>query len=220
MAGATNPTIPTLRTTRLVLEPLSWADSAGMYTLWSDPAVCEFSGVVRDYDGQLVPTPVVSIADSDRIIDFWIRAVADGWGFRWAVKLDAGFAGTVGFNSLGDCAEIAYHLCPAYWGAGIMREASAAAINWVQARGTTTIEAFIEPDNGPSIALAERLGLTATPAFSDGAQRYVLLEVALSSRGTLRVPPRTPPASRLCRAGLLSLDFADWGLPALELICP
>ena len=174
MAGLTNLAIPTLATPRLELEPLSWADSAGMYTLWSDPAVCEFSGVVRDYDGNLVPTPISSVADSDRIIDFWIRAAADGWGFRWAVKLDGGFTGTVGFNSLGDSAEIAYHLCPVYWGTGIMREASTAAIEWVRERGAATIEAFIEPDNGASIALALRLGLRATPVFSDGAQRYVL----------------------------------------------
>lgn len=166
-------TIPTLETERLVLEPLGQADSNGMYTLWSDPAVCEFSGVVRDYEGNLIATPIESVEDSDRIIDFWIRAAVDGWGFRWAVKRDGEFAGTVGFNSLGETAEIAYHLVPAFWGGGMMREASFAAMDWVREQGTKEIEAFIEPENAASIALAERLGLKPTATVSEGARRFV-----------------------------------------------
>jgi len=67
---------------------------------------------------------------------------------------------------------------PDHWGRGIMTEAAHAAIAWRKHPGTsdslTELEAFIEPGNTGSIALAERLGMHATPDFSDGAQRYLV----------------------------------------------
>lgn len=169
--------IPVVRTERLRLEPIGFAHSAGMYALWSDAAVCEYSGTVTDYDRVVITMPAASAAESDRIIDFWLRAAADGWGFRWAVILEDGdaFAGSVGFNSLGATSEIAYHLLPAFWGQGIMSEASQAAIAWRRDRSPAAIEAFVDPANAPSIALAERLGLVATDELSEGARRYVML---------------------------------------------
>ena len=167
--------IPTLQTERLTLEPLAMSHSSGVFELWSDPEVCRYSGVVRDYAGEVINMPAASSNDSDRIIDFWIRAAEDGWGFRWAVltNKDGGrFAGMIGFNSLTACAEIAYHLLPGQWGNGIMTEAAGAAVDWVKRNGSSELEAFIEPENRPSAALAERLGMTATGAFSEGAERF------------------------------------------------
>ncbi len=174
---ATLLNIPTLATDRLVLEPLSSKHSAGMFELWSDPAVCEYSGTVTDYDRNVIPMPARTRHDSDRIVDFWRRAAADGWGLRWAVLLaeqQHAFAGTVGFNSITACAEIAYHLLPTHWGNGLMTEAAVAAMDWSRAMGAREIEAFVEPANTASIALAQRLGMTATGEFSDGAQRYLV----------------------------------------------
>lgn len=169
--------VPTLTTQRLTLEPLSMAHSQGMFDLWSEGAVCKFSGVVKDHDGVIIETPVTSPVESDRIIDFWVRAAADGWGFRWAVMLQDSaepFTGIVGFNTLEDCSEIAFHLLPKHWGKGLMTEASQAAIDWRRDTGASEIEAFIEPENGASIALVTRLGLSATEDYSDGAQRYCM----------------------------------------------
>lgn len=165
----------TLMTSRLTLEPLSFAHSHGMFQLWSDADVCKYVGPVKDYAGAPIHMPVTTSANSDRIIDFWLKAADEGWGFRWAVLTrdpDPAFAGIVGFNALKPCAEIAYHLSPAYWGRGIMTEASKAAVDWARDHGVTEIEAFIEPENTASIALAKRLGLRATDDYSDGAQRY------------------------------------------------
>ena len=148
-----------------------------MFDLWSDQAVCRFSGAVRDYDGNVIPMPARSRNDSDAIIDFWRRAVSDGWGFRWAVVLLGGqraFAGMIGFNSWPACAEIAYHLHPSYWGKGIMTEAAKAATQWARVNGACELEAFIEPKNVASIALARRLGMTATHEFCEGARRYLV----------------------------------------------
>lgn len=149
--------------------------SLGMYGLWSDPYVCKYSGIVKDYNGNLIDTPVAGRTKSNLIIDFWQRAVVDGWGLRWAVLLqdsDEAFTGTVGFNSLTTCSEIAYHLLPKHWGQGIMTEACEAAIDWRRGNGATQIEAFAEPKNIPAIALARRLGMIATYTVFERAQRY------------------------------------------------
>ena len=170
-------TIPTLTTERLTLEPISWRVSEGMFSLWSDADVCRYSGTVTDYDRNAIEMPAATCAESDKIIDFWLKATNDGWGFRWVVRITDKdeFTGTVGFNSLNECSEIAFHLLPKYWGKGIMSEASIAAIQWRRSQGTCSeIEAFVEPENAPSIALIERLGMKATDVFSEGAQRYRL----------------------------------------------
>ena len=167
--------IPTLTTTRLRLEPLSFAHSKGMFELWSSPEVCEYSGVVCDYDRNVLPMPAGSEEVSDKIIDFWLRATGEGWGLRWAMLRaeDAAFVGALGFNSLDTCSEIAYHLHPKAWGQGYMQEACNAAMKWVeQVYSCTSIEAFIEPANQKSIALAQRLGMHANGPIEDGAQRY------------------------------------------------
>ena len=68
-----------LETERLVLEPLSLDHSEGMFLLWSDPEVCRYAGPIHDYEGRPVASPVHASSDSDRIIDFWVRAHSDGW---------------------------------------------------------------------------------------------------------------------------------------------
>ncbi len=168
--------IPTLATDRLSLVPLSFAHSDGMFALWSDPLVCEYSGEVQDAAGNALPMPAAQVAVSDRIIDFWITAAEQGWGFRWAVLLVGSetFTGTLGFNALAPCAELAYHQLPEHWGQGYMGEAAAVSLTWVQqAYQATAVDAFIEPANAASVALVKRLGFVATAEFSAGAQRFL-----------------------------------------------
>ncbi|MDA1077151.1 MAG: GNAT family N-acetyltransferase, partial [Proteobacteria bacterium] len=162
--------IPTLTTTRLALAPLTMAHSAGMYQLWSNPAVSRYSGEARDAEGNLIPMPATSPHQTDLIIDFWLIRQAQGSGFRWSIFEQAQFIGTVGFNRLGPTAEIAWHLLPARWGRGYMYEACSAAINWHRKQsGARKLEAYIEPRNEPSVALAKRLGFTPTNSLFEGA---------------------------------------------------
>lgn len=169
--------LPILRTQRLILEPLSPAHSAGMFALWSAPEVCLHSGPAQDYGGRPIDLPARNAADSDRIIDFFLRSAQAGARFRWALRmLDSGdFVGAVGFNTLGPCSEYAYHLRPEFWGRGLMTEASQPALTWLAARpGSQEVEAFIDPANLASIALAMRLGLRPTGESEDGAARYLM----------------------------------------------
>ncbi len=168
--------IPTLRTRRLRLEPLTAGHSAGMFALWSQEDVCRYSGPAEDADGLPISLPAASPADSDRIIDFFVQHARAGLGFRWAMitEADGAFVGALGFNHLGACPELAYHLHPDAWGAGLMAEACRAALAWVSgAFGPQTAQAFIDPENVASVRLAERLGFRATGETADDAQRYV-----------------------------------------------
>lgn len=168
-------TIPTLRSARLVMTPLSLAHSPGMFDLWSLQEVCRYSGPACDYDRQPIELPARTPADSDKIIDFFTRSAADGTRFRWALQTRAerAFVGIAGFNQLGPCSEYAYHLHPRFWGQGLMSEASLLAMDWLRGgTGCTQVEAFIEPANLASIKLATRLGLQPTGEVCDGAARY------------------------------------------------
>jgi len=167
---------PRLSTERLLLDPLGLHHSEGMFLLWSREEVCRYSGSAVDAAGNPLVLPATSHADSDKIIEFFQHAAASGHGLRWALVglQDHEFIGTVGFNSLSPSAELAFHLRPEYWGRGLMREAAEAALAWLWAlHPNLPAEAFIEPRNGPSIALAHRLGFRATGVVREGAGEYV-----------------------------------------------
>jgi len=167
--------LPILKTERLRLEPISVEHSQGMYELWSDERVTQYSGEVSDYEGNKIEMPAATRDQSDLIIDFWLKAEREGWGFRWAVILEGTrreFTGTIGFNSVSHEYEIAYHLLPKHWGKGVMSEASKAAIDWASSRGADSIVAFVENENKASVALALRIGLGPIDEFDGGAQKY------------------------------------------------
>lgn len=170
-------TVPTLMSERLILQPLSATHSSGMFAMWSQAAVCEYSGAAFDQYGEPITLPAETPADSDKIIDFFVRSAANGTRFRWALVSASGgeFVGAAGFNALGPCSEYAYHQDPRFWGQGFMTEASLAAFKWLRTQpGCGEVEAFIEPENKASIRLAKRLGLVATGLFSEGAERYAM----------------------------------------------
>ncbi len=169
--------ISSFQTDRLLLEPLSMAHSAGMFRLWSQRSVVEFSGEVKDYAGNLIEMPVRESSESDLLIDFWMKAARDQWGFRWAIcfqEYPNEFAGILGFNSLGENSEIAFHLHPDYWGKGYMSEAVSEAISWARQKGVNRIDAYIEDKNLASIALVDRFGFVSSSVISEGARKHSL----------------------------------------------
>lgn len=169
--------IPTITTDRLTMELLEHRHSPGMFDLWSSQDVCSYSGPAQDLAGDPIRLPALEPADSDKILEFFLHHANQGTAFRWALRKSHGgdFIGAIGFNSLGSCCEIAYHMRPRYWGHGYMSEACRAAMAWAfEEYGASSVEAHIEPENVRSIRLAERIGMTGTPDFESGARRYVL----------------------------------------------
>ena len=167
---------PTLRTSRLVLEPLSDRHSDGMFELWSAAEVCEHSGPAKDWNGHEIILPAVHADCSDRLIDFFVRLAEMDRGFRWAaIEAASGeFAGALGFNSLGARPELAYHQVPRFWGRGLMSEACRAALDWAQAHGAKDVVAFVDQANSRSAKLIERLGFCKSNDVREGAECYVL----------------------------------------------
>jgi ribosomal-protein-alanine N-acetyltransferase len=170
--------IPTLSTDRLILEPLTLTHSAGMFAMWRDPEVCRYSGPGFDLAGRPIRLPAETPDDSDKIIVFFLKGAADGERFRWAMlrREDRAFVGAIGFNRLGACAGLAYHLHPTFWGQGLAFEAAGLALAWLRARpDAVEVEAYVEPANTASVRLAERLGLRATGETEAGvADRYLM----------------------------------------------
>ena len=82
--------------------------------MWSSPEVCRYSGPAMDLSSRPIRLPAESPTDSDKILEFFLSRKQDGTGFRWAlISLDSGsFVGAVGFNSLGEVCELAYHMDP------------------------------------------------------------------------------------------------------------
>jgi ribosomal-protein-alanine N-acetyltransferase len=168
--------VPTLRTARLVLEPLGEHHSDGMFALWSNPDVCRYSGPITGEHGESIGSPARSKAETDSLLRFWLNARDAGWGFRWALlsRESGDFAGAAGFNSLGAVSEYAYHLLPDYWRRGLMSEASVAAFDWLSSLGSCSqIEAVIDRENQRSVSFAERHGFVASPELVEGMARYV-----------------------------------------------
>ena len=168
--------VPILESRRLRLVPLAPAHSEGIFALWSEATVCEYSGPAIDSAGLPIELPASSRSESDRLLGFWLDRVRMGTGFRWAVVLrDQGeFAGALGFNSLGICPEYAYHFVPRFWGRGLATEASRVALAWSFSRGAASIECFIEPGKVTSIRLAERLGFQHSNTSTSDVPRYLL----------------------------------------------
>jgi ribosomal-protein-alanine N-acetyltransferase len=146
-----------------------------MFEMWSAPEVCLYSGPATDLLGHPIRLPAESPGDSDKIIEFFLSRREAGTGFRWAVvRVETeSFVGAIGFNSLAEACEIAYHMDPRYWGNAFMLEACRAAIDWaLNDFGASEIEAFIDPDNSRSIRLAERLGMTCHGVSEGENLRY------------------------------------------------
>jgi len=154
---------------------MSVEHSDGMFALWSDPEVCRYSGPLIDAHGAPIVSPVETRADSDRIIDFWLRAADQGTGCRWALVLreTGAFVGAAGFNALGVCWEYAYHLAPDRWGQGLMSEATTELLGWaVSEHRCREFELFIDPANRRSLALARRHGFECCAPESDRPLRW------------------------------------------------
>jgi len=168
--------IPILITKRLVMKPFKSEHSLGLFELLSSAEVCKYSGSAYDLVGKPIQLPAQTTSDSDKVLDFFIQHQSRSVRFRWAIlsKSNNEFLGAIGFNSLGACSEIAYHLIPRFCGQGFMAEACKEAIHWVNASfGSTSIEAFIDFENISSIKLVKKLNFKATGESNDGADRYL-----------------------------------------------
>jgi ribosomal-protein-alanine N-acetyltransferase len=159
--------IPTLKTKRLTLRPLSLSDQDAMVeTIMSDMDVMHwlpYSDQVATPEGQRE----IALGYITDFIKPW-----DEFGFGiWAICIGGSEPGTTG-KFIGYCGflpeqiegagpEIAYAMGKAYWGKGFISEALAACVAWIFKKPEITcLYAVTDNSNTASRRVMEKLGMT------------------------------------------------------------
>ena len=150
--------IPIIETERLRLRPYSLDDFDAYAAMWQDPKVYRFIGGVPF-------TREASWSRFLRQIGLWHHL---GFGFfALEHKASGAFAGECGFHdlrraivpSIEGTMETGWGLTAPMQGQGLAEEAVRAAIGWASANGKgDRLTAIIDPDNGASLRVAEKLG--------------------------------------------------------------
>lgn len=140
-----------IETPRLILRPTEAQDMDGYAALAGDPAAMRFMGGVAARPA--VWRAVAMMAGSWALQGFAMFSVIERESGRWIGRVGPwrpeGWPGT----------EIGWGLLSAYWGKGYATEAAVASMDFaVERLGWTDIIHTIDPENLPSIAVAQRLG--------------------------------------------------------------
>jgi RimJ/RimL family protein N-acetyltransferase len=144
---------PTIETERLVLRAIEESDLDGWAALLGDPESARFIGGAVERPAAW--RAMACMAGSWELKGFGMFSVIEKGTGRWIGRLGPwqpeGWPGT----------EVGWALLKEIWGRGYAREGAVAAIDWAfQNLGWTDVIHTIDPENGASIALAERLGST------------------------------------------------------------
>jgi len=144
---------PVLETERLVLRAVRPSDLPALFAIFSDEDVTRYYGLETF-------TAVDQAAQR-------IGAIRQNYqrrrSIRWAITrpADDTLIGSVGLMNLRPKfynAAVGYELARAYWRQGIMTEALTAVVNFgFIVMAMNRIEAFVMPENVPSIRLLEKL---------------------------------------------------------------
>ncbi|MGF6228438.1 RimJ/RimL family protein N-acetyltransferase [Inquilinus ginsengisoli] len=163
----------TIETERLVLRPHRAEDFADLAAMWADPEVTRFIGGRPS-------TPEESWARLLRYGGLWGLL---GFGY-WAVheRATSRFVGEVGFadfrRGLGfdGVPEAGWILMPWAQGRGLAGEAVRAALAWADARVWDRSVCIIDPENAPSLRLAEACGYREADRITYKDHPVILLE--------------------------------------------
>ena len=144
-----------LVTERLFLRPVTASDHAALQAHWAAPDVRRFL-----FDGAMLSPAEISEAIEDSTRDF----AAAGYGL-WLIQEQGrtDLTGTTGLRPLGELGlEIFYSLAPASWGKGYATEAARTVVEHALGPlGLREVLAEVDAGNSASVAVVERLGMTA-----------------------------------------------------------
>ncbi len=148
--------IDILETRRLQLRRVTLDDADLMLAIWNDPAFIRFVG-----DRGVRTLDEARLAMSDGMLRLYENF---GYGPYCLVrKPDGERIGICGLfrRDVLDDPDIGFALLPAYWRSGFASEAARAVVAHARdGLGLETLAAIVSPDNGASIALLEKLGLS------------------------------------------------------------
>ncbi|MFT3908469.1 MAG: GNAT family protein [Ferruginibacter sp.] len=156
---------PVLETSRLLLRCITLEDAPQLFLLRSDPKIMEW----------LDREPFKTIDEATAFIqEKVLNSIEKNDGILWVIELKeqpGKLIGTTGFWRLDKehyRAEIGYMLHSDYWQKGIMKEAVNISIDWAFTKTEIhSIEANINPGNGPSEALLKSVGFVQEAYFKE-----------------------------------------------------
>lgn len=172
------PLAETIRTRRLVLEPLAAHHADEMAPVLDDRRLHRYIGgepltpdELRARYARLAAGPAPF--HQEYWLNWIVRRVRDGQaiGYVQATVAPAPPGFTVTPASAGSTvtpgpprrvASVAWVIGMPYQGFGFATEAARALLDWLLAHGVRDVVATVHPDNRPSAAVAARLGLRAT----------------------------------------------------------
>lgn len=174
------PIAETIRTQRLVLEPLAVHHADEMAPVLGDPRLYRYIGgepptldELRARYAHLAAGPAPFHQES--WLNWIVRRVRDGQavGYVQATVAPAAPGFTVAPASAGSAvtprriASVAWVIGMPYQGFGFATEAGRALLDWLRAHGVETIVATIHPGNRASAAVAAGIGMGATAETRD-----------------------------------------------------
>jgi RimJ/RimL family protein N-acetyltransferase len=172
-AGAAN--VPTLETERLTLRGHRIEDFGDCTAMWSDPAV------TRHIGGE----PFTREDVWSRLLRYVGHWALMGFGF-WVVREKASgrFVGEIGLAiferdiepSLDNTPEIGWVLAPWAHNKGFATEGARAAIAWFESLGSARTVCLIDPNNKPSIRVAEKCGYRSVLSTTYKGRPTILFE--------------------------------------------
>jgi len=144
-----------LETGRLRLRYQRASDVPGLTDLWTDPLATRFLGGPRDREflvGEFTKTAADPRAEA---YDLWpLEERSTGALVGYAGFLPKTVAGT-------ELIELTYLIHPRFWGKGFATEVAQALVGCAGTDlGLETLIAIIEPENGGSRRVAEKVGFT------------------------------------------------------------
>ena len=146
-------------TSRLIIEPLAHEHAEGLVAALSDPSVGAYLG------GPEVTTVEAQHQRIDQLAGGpGPERPNESW-WNWAVRrrTDGLVLGYIQATGYGEWAEVAYVFGPATSGQGFATEAVRWLMDHLHRVGAHELWATVDPANGPSVRLLERVGFTMVP---------------------------------------------------------
>lgn len=160
-----------LETSRLILREMTPEDAENAYILNLDPEVLRYTG----------DDPFESVEEAREFLEKYESYKKYGFG-RWAVilKETGEYLGWCGLKYTPELDEfdIGYRLMKKFWGKGYATEAAEACLNLgFNQFGMKTIVGRAMPENGASVRVLEKIGLTYLEnRMTDGTEEVIYIK--------------------------------------------
>lgn len=186
-----HPRMFILETDRLIFRHLELSDLESLFALYTDP-------VVRRY----LPEGTLTLEETRAELEWFLNGHPEHPKLGlWATidKQTNQFIGRCGLLpwTIDDRpeVEVAYLLSKAFWGKGLATEAARAIASYgFEHLGLPRLICLIDPDNGASIKVAEKIGMTFEKRIEEESAPFLLYSV------TRYLDPAAAPTRRSIRA--------------------